>query len=162
MARKSKILRNFKEVKKTAIPVAVNSAITGVSFLGAKAATNKLTPKITNTIIKKVVGPAKILLGIVMEAFIDEPHIAAIGRGLAVSGFDSSADDFIPDTIKTKIGLSGVGEINANADNAFDWEAAAHEVVNESSVNGDENPDDADNSSVGNTDEDLASKAINS
>lgn len=132
MARKSKILKPFKQVKKDAIPVMVNAAISGVSFLGAKAASNKLTPKITNEKMQKIVGPGKIIIGMAIEAFVDEPKIAAIGRGIAISGFDQSAQDFIPEATKEKIGLSGPEKpIDASADNSFDWEQAAREAEEE-------------------------------
>lgn len=129
MARKSKILRNFKEVKKNAVPVILNSAITGVSYLGAKAATNKLAPKIENEKLRKIVGPAKIIVGMAMEAFIEQPNIAAVGRGIAVSGFDTSANDFIPEEMKEKIGLGNVDNaIDASPTEEFDWAAAAREA----------------------------------
>jgi len=157
--KKSKILRNFKEVKKNAVPVLVNSSITGVSYLGAKAATNKLAPKITNEKLRKVVGPAKIVLGMVVEAFVDQPNIAAIGRGIAVSGFDTTAEDFIPAETKEKIGLAGVSNsVNANADNQFDWEAAAREAEEEAAANSSANEE---KPVEGMPKEDLAGKAMN-
>jgi len=159
--KKSRILRNFKEVKKNAVPVLINSSITGVSYLGAKAATNKLAPKITNENLRKVVGPGKIVLGMVIEAFVDEPKIAAIGRGIAVSGFDTTAEDFIPADTKEKIGLAGASNgVNANANNQFDWEAAAREAEEEAAA--DESAEVNEEAPVsGAPKDDLASKAMN-
>jgi len=132
MARKSKILRNFKEVKKNAVPVVINTAISGVSYLGAKAATNKLAPKIENENLRKIVGPAKIIVGMAIEAFVEQPNIAAIGRGISVSGFDTSASDFIPGEMKEKIGLGNADNaIDASPDDEFDWEKAAQEAEEE-------------------------------
>ena len=139
MARNSKRLRNFKEVKKNAVPVIINSAITGVSFLGAKAATNKLADKIENENLRKIVGPAKVILGMAMEAFIEHPNIAAIGRGVAVSGFDTTANDLLPDSMKEKIGLGNtVNAIDASPNDEFDWEAAAQEAEEEMNVSEEE------------------------
>ncbi len=161
MARKSKLLKPMKQVKKDAIPVMVNAAISGVSFLGAKAASNKLTPKITNEKMQKVVGPAKIILGMAIEAFVDEPKIAAIGRGIAVSGFDTSAQDFIPAETKTKIGLSGADEkVDASPDNEFDWEAAAHEADEEMQRSANEEAVSEEEPVNGVSVEDFAAKAI--
>lgn len=130
---KSRFLKPGKQVKKDIGKTFLNSAVSGGGFLGAKIGTNFLAPKITNEKWRRVLGPAKYLLGTIGEAFCEQPQAAAFCRGIAVSGIDTSATDFIPVDMQVKMRLSGLGAANA-ADTAvdggkgFDWDKAAKEV----------------------------------
>jgi hypothetical protein len=109
MARKSKLFKDLKIVKKTAGKTALNGVITGGAFLAGKGALNLLSPKIENENMRKALGPIAAVAGMALEAFSENPQLAAVGRGLTVAGIDKSADTFIPEETKAKIGLSGVG-----------------------------------------------------
>jgi len=130
---KSRFLKPGKQVKKDIGKSFLNSAVSGGGFLGAKILTNKFGPKITNEKMRRVLGPVKYLLGTVGEAFSAQPQMAALCRGIAVSGIDTSADDFIPVDMKTKLALSGVGAATKEVDGGkgFDWDAAMKKAEEE-------------------------------
>ena len=125
---KSRFLKPGKQVKKDIGKNFLNSAVSGGGFLVAKGAGNLIAAKITNPKMATVIGPAKFLLGTILEAFSAQPQMAAFGRGIAVSGMDTSASDFLPDTLKAKVGLSGTGlgasDTAVDGGKGFDWEAA--------------------------------------
>jgi len=133
---KSRFLKPGKQVKKDIGKSFLNSAVSGGGFLGAKILTNKFGPKITNEKMRRVLGPVKYLLGTVGEAFSAQPQMAALCRGIAVSGIDTSADDFIPVDMKSKLALSGVGAATKEVDGGkgFDWDAAMKKAEEEIAV----------------------------
>jgi|GEM_PF-5188985 len=108
MAKKSKLLKDFKTVKKTAGKSILTSAESGVAFVAFKGISNIVAAKITNPNMQKAVGPAVAVAGMAIEAFSDNSHLSAVGRGMTIAGFDRTADTFIPEEVKAKIGLSGV------------------------------------------------------
>ena len=109
MARKSKLFRDLKTVKKTAGKTAMNSGITvGTSLVGT-GAMNLISAKIENENMRKAMGPLALVAGMALEAFSENPQLAAVGRGLAVAGGYKTAETFIPEETKAKLGLSGVG-----------------------------------------------------
>lgn len=130
---KSRFLKPGKQVKKDIGKSFLNSAVSGGGFLGAKILTNKFGPKITNEKMRRVLGPVKYLLGTVGEAFSAQPQMAALCRGIAVSGIDTSADDFIPVDMKSKLALSGIGVAAKEVDGGkgFDWDAAMKKAEEE-------------------------------
>ena len=130
---KSRFLKPGKQVKKDIGKSFLNSAVSGGGFLGAKILTNKFGPKITNEKMRRVLGPVKYLLGTVGEAFSAQPQMAALCRGIAVSGIDTSADDFIPVNMKSKLALSGIGVAAKEVDGGkgFDWDAAMKKAEEE-------------------------------
>lgn len=115
MAKKSKLFKDFKTVKKTAGKTALHAVESGVTFVAVKGITNMISAKITNPNMQKAVGPITAVAGIALEAFSENHHLAAVGRGMAIQGMDRSAETFIPPAMKEKIGLAGVGQSNANA-----------------------------------------------
>ena len=130
---KSRFLKPGKQVKKDIGKSFLNSAVSGGGFLGAKILTNKFGPKIKNEKMRRVLGPVKYLLGTVGEAFSAQPQMAALCRGIAVSGIDTSADNFIPVDMKSKLALSGVGAATKEVDGGkgFDWDAAMKKAEEE-------------------------------
>jgi len=146
MAKKKKktFLKKGKDITKGIVP-AVTETLTGcATFLGSKAATNKLGPKIKNEKIRKVLGPVKVLFGIGVRAVSDDPHVQAAGLGISISGADTSSDDFIPEDLKEKIGLGAADDsIDASASGEFDWDKAAEAAEKEvEEEEGDEEEDD--------------------
>jgi hypothetical protein len=107
MARKSKIFRDLKSVKKTGGKTILNSAVSGIGFLAVKGGVNLIAPKITNPNLQKALGPVAAVAGMVLETFSEQPQLAAVGRGMAIAGIDRSAQDFIPVAVKEKVGLAG-------------------------------------------------------
>ncbi len=136
MAKKKTFLKNPKQIKATALSSASRTTTAGVSFLAAKGATNKLINKIPVK-YQKLVGPGKFLIGLGISAVVDDNHPAApfakgFGDGLAVSGFDSSADAFLPEEIKTNLGLDGVSGLGkTSASDQADWETMAEAAEQE-------------------------------
>lgn len=143
---KSRFLKPVKQVKKEIGKTFLNSAVSGGGFLGAKILTNKFGPKITNEKLRRVLGPAKYLIGTVLEAFSAQPQMAALGRGIAVSGMDTSATDFIPADIQAKLSLNTPAittdpllGLDVNGGKGFDWEKAAAEAERLATAGGNEN-----------------------
>lgn len=88
--------------------------------LAAKAGSNflqKQFPKIP----AKLHGPGLLAISILGEAFITEPHVVAAFQGMGVSAGMQTADEFIPEAIKEKAFLNGLGAVEVDA--SVDWDA---------------------------------------
>lgn len=127
MAKKSKLFKDMKTVKKTAGKTALNSVVTGATFLAMKGIQNKVAEKVTNPNMQKAIGPIAAVGGIILEAFSDQSQLAAVGRGMAIAGMDRSAETFIPATVKEKMGLSGT--VGQKADKEVDGNAGYWERI---------------------------------
>lgn len=136
MKGKNSFLKNKKEIKAGLGNIMISSVESGAGFLtakgGIKLISDKILEKNPDSKIVKFRGPLLYLIGTGMEAFIKNPHIAALGRGVAMSGFDYSAADMLSDDFKSKIGLSGMGApSNKQIDGGkgFNWEEAARIAI---------------------------------
>ena len=117
MAKKSKLFKNLKEVKKSAMGTIISSSITGGTYLASKAAGNYVTSKLENPKYKNIPGPGMVIIGMALEAFSDNQYLTAVGRGIAIAGFDKSANDFLPEETKTKMFLNGVPSVGQTTKN---------------------------------------------
>ena len=110
--------------------------IRGGSVVAAASIDGLISPKITNENVKKVIGPAAFLLGMAGEIFIENPLARAVPEGIGAYGALKCAKDFIPDTVKAKIGLAGLGSTTIEVDGTPDWEALARKAELNSSNEG--------------------------
>lgn len=86
----------------------MNGAIRGVASVGANIGCNHLAIKAPK-IPAKAHGPALFLLGIAGECFIENEMGRSFAEGLTTAGVVKMADEFTPEEIKLKIGMSGLG-----------------------------------------------------
>ena len=143
MAKKLKLIRSMKDVKKNVVPALTTTAAEAASFLGTKGGTtllmNTLEKKAKDAEkfakIKKVAGPVQFGLGFAVKLFANDPHVQAVGSGMCMAGVSTMADDFIPDDVKTKIGLSGLGATKV-LDGSFqrDLDAEFQKMADEASA----------------------------
>ena len=109
MAKKS-----TKDRVQRAKSAATNAAIRGAGTVAAALAVNTALPKmVTNpdSPIRKHKGAAALLMGIAVEALVDEPMIQTAAQGVQAYGALQAAQDYMPESMKSggtvKLGLSG-------------------------------------------------------
>lgn len=86
----------------------MNGAIRGAATVGANIGCNHLAARVPK-LPAKAHGPALFLLGIAGECFIENEIGRSFSEGLTTAGVVKMADEFTPETIKEKIGMSGLG-----------------------------------------------------
>jgi hypothetical protein len=121
---------NTKQIGKRILPAAKSAAVGGVGFLGARIAASKIEAK--NPKFAKVKGPGAFVLGSLIMAAADQKGgklLEDAGYGIAIYGANEMADAFIPAETKAKLGLSGIGLTDDEANKLA--EEAAREVDNE-------------------------------
>lgn len=89
---------------------AIQGVVRGASAVGANVVSNQLGARVP-AIPLKLHGPVLFAAGLAMEAFIENDYASSVGQGFQVAGVQKAANDFVPDVVKDKIGLSGLGEI---------------------------------------------------
>jgi len=129
-----------KNIGKKIMPAVVDGAVSGTGYLAGKIAANKLSEK--NPKIVKVKGPAAFLLGSLIAATANDKDktghlIRQFGMGMSTYGAAEMADAFIPEDTKAKLGLSGLGLTDKEAEKLA--EEAAKQVEAEFSGIYDEN-----------------------
>lgn len=153
---KMKFLKPKKKIIKELPGVVTRSATRGLSFLGTQALSSAAAniPGV-DKIPAKAHGPAFYLLGLAIEAVSDEDSIvgsaiAGVGQGMNTFGVVKSSSDFLPDTIKSKIGLSGVGAVDTSTPgNPGFWDNLLKQAGSDTkALSGAEEDADADDSSI--------------
>jgi len=130
--KKLKLFKSMKEVKRDIVPVLTTTGARCGAFTGTKALCNFGASKIiekkdpatvgtdTETFYEKAVGPAGFVIGTLITAFAAEPHVAAIGQGMAVAGWDKSTNDFISEEKRKKVFLGATDNYPEKVNGQFD------------------------------------------
>lgn len=106
----------------------MNGAIRGASAVGANIGSNHLS-RLVPKIPAKAHGPAMFLLGIAGECFIENEMARSAAEGITTAGAIKMAEEWTPDTIKAKIGMSGLG--NKVVDGTPSWQELAEQSEEE-------------------------------
>lgn len=127
------------------VGVATHAGVRAGSMIGLDIISGKVRKMITDKAkdpaktgkILKMVGPVKVIAGIAMEAMMKKPILQDIGVGMYMSGTREGIGDLLPDTLKSKLGLSGLGqEEEENEGVGVDWDAIINESEKEAVMSG--------------------------
>lgn len=159
MAKKVKLIRSMKDVKKNVVPALTTTAAEAAGFIGATSGGNliisalekKAKDPVKFAKTKKILGPIQFGLGFAVKLFGNEQHVQAVGSGMCMAGVSQMADDFIPDDVKTKMGLTGLGasktidaSFNRDLDAEFEQMAQQAAAEMEQQMNGVKDPENED------------------
>lgn len=116
MAKKSFIKKNaLKNAPDVLMQFGVAQAGT-LAGLGANQLVQTKVPKLA-----KFSGPILMGLGLAAEIFVDNDLAVAAGRGIGAAGTVVTAQQFLPETVKAKVGLNGLGANEPLAEAEVDW-----------------------------------------
>lgn len=125
MARVKKAGLIKKDPMKDAPKVALRFAIRGGSAVATGAVSN-----MAKSIIPKYHGPIALGLGLAAEMLIDNEEIVAAAQGVAIWGTIETAKEFVPDSVKEKMGLGSTDNDSnlVEIDSTPDWDELAQDL----------------------------------
>ncbi|MCK4661347.1 MAG: hypothetical protein KAT68_00665 [Bacteroidales bacterium] len=109
--KKTGFIRKPKELKKTMAGNLTNAVVRNGSALGVAVVNNKFKAKLPEK-AQKILGPAQMILGVIGEAYVEQPQARAIAEGIGAAGTIEAAKAFDKNN---KLGLSGVGEVDSGS-----------------------------------------------
>ena len=127
MGKKKTKFLDTKNIGKNFVPAVVDAGVSSGGYLAGKIVANKISAK--NPKFVKAKGPVAFLLGTTIAAVSNTKDrtgqmLKNFGIGISTYGGAEMADAFIPEDTKAKLGLSGLG-ITEDEANKIAQEAAA-------------------------------------
>lgn len=120
-----------KNAMKTAGEKAITFGIANGSMIAGLGLNKIIQDKAPEKMAKltKFSGPVLMSLGLAGEIFLSDDMMQAAARGIGSAGALVTAKEFLPDTIKEKAGLMGLGATAPAS--TFDWEELATQSLDE-------------------------------
>ena len=111
-SRKIRIFKSKKEIIQGILPCAIVNVERGLGAIAANAGTNTINKliekKSPGSKLKKAVPAAMLILGTVIDATVDNKYATAPFQGMVAESGRRLFVDLVPETVLTKINLSGL------------------------------------------------------
>lgn len=118
-SRSKSFIRKPKDAMSVLPQTLINGGLRTAGAVGANIGSNHLR-RMAPGVPAKLHGPGLFILGILGEAFLDNDYARSVSQGISTAGGLKMADEFTPEIVKNKIGMSGLGGIVI--DSTPDWE----------------------------------------